>query len=314
MSEMNSEPSDVNQSPVDQYAQAWVEHLKSRNRMLTISMAILGLVVVGLAAGMVSNYLDKTALTRQLDGSIAQVSLLDGRLNAEIARSQGLEKKLDEVSQTKEFLEQLKGDTASQLAISNEMIAAQSQKIALLESESQMLRAATEELEVSGISKDQRNVALNMQIAALKEDLSKRKTAYLALAKRNKETQEEMNRLSGLVGNKEAEIAKLASGESRHLATIKSLKRDIQKLELNLNAMQVRSQEADSRASAYQEINLEPAAPTVLKDPSGVNHRSLASQPIVGTPSKVTNQATQIELGTKAGEVPVVDPNKIQLD
>ena len=202
----------------------------------------------------------------------------------------------------------------SQLARSNETTAAQSQKIALLESETKILRAATEELEMSGSSKDQRNVALNMKISALEDDLSKRKAAYSALAKRHKETQEEMNRLSGLVSNKDAEIAKLRSGESRHLVTIKNLERDIQKLELNLNAMQVRNEEADSRASAFQEINPEPTELKVVKDPSSVNHRSLASQPILGTPSKPTSQTTQIEIGTKAGDVPVVDPNKIQLD
>ncbi len=305
---------DLKQTSVNQYAQEWVTHLKSHNRMLTVLSVVLMLVGIVLAGALIVGYFSQVKLEGELNQSKSHIVALDERLNSEIEHSKSVQAELEQVNQTKTFLEQLKGDTASQLAITNEMVDAQNQKIVMLETEKSMLRAAVQELEASAARKDQRNILLSNQLNSIKSELAQRKTAYQALAKRNKETQEEMNRLAGLVGDQQSEIENIESAYSKRLASIRTLEAKIRKLESERLAVEESKVQAADTSSAYQEITAPPSKRTQAQS---VNHHDVASQPIVGTPDKPSSVTTPLSKSVsqpKTSGAPIVDPNQIQVD
>ena len=273
-------------------AHEWIEHLKKKGKTRLIFIVCLLLVLVAAAAVIVSMEFDKRALNAQLLDSASRINGLELSLEAKVVEIDELNQVLSKSEQSREFLEQVKGDTASQLNVAEQIIQTQKEKIALLEGEIERSSelAMSLESQLGGVQKGLASEKASLQ--KLNTELSKRSSAYKALVKRQGDMRDEMDRLADALDQSTVE----KSSAQKQLSTVKS---ELKQARNRLLALNKELAEVNSKLAAKDVPVVELPAEVVKTD-----HRSLAIQPILSQPSKDESPKSDPN---------VVDPNALMI-
>jgi len=273
-------------------AHEWIEHLKKKGKTRLIFIVCLLLVLVAAAAVIVSMEFDKRAINAQLLDSASRINGLEVSLEAKVVEIDELNQAFSKSEQSREFLEQVKGDTASQLNVAEQIIQTQKEKIALVEGEIERSSelAMSLESQLGGVQK-----GLASEKASLKKlntELSKRSSAYKALVKRQGDMRDEMDRLADALDQSTAE----KSSAQKQLNTVKS---ELKQARNRLLALNKELAEVNSKLAAKDVPVIDLPVEVVKTD-----HRSLAIQPILSQPAKDESPESDPN---------VVDPNALMI-
>lgn len=273
-------------------AHEWIEHLKKKGKARLIFIVCLLLVLVATAAVIVSMEFDKRALNAQFLDSTSRINGLELSLEAKVVEIDELNQVLSKSEQSREFLEQVKGDTASQLNVAEQIIQTQKEKIALLEGEIERGSelAMSLESQLGGVQKGLASEKASLQ--KLNTELSKRSSAYKALVKRQGDMRDEIDRLADALDQSTVE----KSSAQKQLSTVKS---ELKQARNRLLALNKELAEVNSKLAAKDVPVVELPAAVVKTD-----HRSLAIQPILSQPSKDESPKS---------DPSVVDPNALMI-
>lgn len=274
-------------------AHEWIEHLKKKAKARLVLLVCMFVVLVAAIALVVSMESEKRALTVQLLESAERIDDLELSLTGKRDEIAELNQVLSKSEQSREFLEQVKGDTASQLNVAEQIIQTQKEKIALLEGELERSSALALSLESQLDGAQQGLASEKASLKKLNTELSKRSSAYKALVKRQEDMRDEMDRLADALDQSTAE----KSSAQKQLLTVKSELKQARNrlLALNKELAEVNSLLAAAKAAPVSE----PATEELKTD-----HRSLAIQPILSQPS-ATEQPKE--------DANIVDPNALMI-
>ena len=269
------------------YAQEWISFLRRRNLVLTIAWPVLLtlFIVAGFAA--IYFYQSMQAVQLNLDLLSEQQQALESDKTALKARVDKLSKEnedlLGEVSALKSAREALsvqQGDSESKLNITSQMLENLEQQLAIFKNENAELLSQLNlarqslneieskyQLELSTLAKKNTST-----LSELNKQLSSRKTAYQALANRQQEMRDEMDRYSNMVAAKDKELAKLKDEKSALNTQLKETKKNLQIRQAEFNALQKNYNDLDTKLKA-------------LVSPIGSGKTSAASGKNAQTPS-----------------------------
>lgn len=276
----------MNDMASEAVAEQWFTYLKKQSQARLMIAAVLFIALLSSVGFGLKFYMDNQTLNSELIQKISQIDGLKTNLSDKSAQLVEVTKDLVESEKKRGFLEQIKGDTASQLGVAEQIIDMQKQKIILLESEYQNSINVTAELESQLQSVEGQAQQLAQDLDASRNELGQRSSAYKALVKRQKDTRLEVDRLA-----KELEMAQSSREISRKALAqskiqVSKLKKDLTSVKAELAQIK-----ADNIAEEEQVVEVESKAE---------EHLSLAVQPIVAQP----------KIGS-AGDI--VDPNALMI-
>lgn len=278
----------------DELAREWVQHLKQKTRIMSVTLAVLGAVAVLLLVTVVvfsSKNADFKVVLSEKGAQIDKLQVQNHEAKQEI---QALQEQLAAVEKTKDVLEELKGDTATQLELAKKIIETQKEKIALMEGDYQGLDSQLKGV-TSNLKKVSDALAGSKQTNQnLTKEVSERKLAYTALVNRQKDTMAEVQRISNAL-----EVAKKKNQDLEVMLNVKD--EAISNLKTKLNQTVVQLNELEKGAST-----LVTSTSTESSKVKANEVHSLAIQPIVAQP------VTQPE--TTSSEDKVIDPAVIVID
>lgn len=206
------------------YAQEWITFLKRRNLVLGIIWPILLILVISLSLAAFYFYqLDQTSklnLAIETDKNLSLVATVE-QLNLEklelTSSNTDLSTELESLKSAREELSVLNNDSNSKLNITSQMVDNLNQLVSELKNEREDLSVKLEDsLETITQLQNQHQAFIKLSnkektdsVTELNKQIDSRKSAYQALANRQQEMREEMDRLSNLANTKEKQIEKL---------------------------------------------------------------------------------------------------------
>ncbi|TNC80035.1 MAG: hypothetical protein C9356_15960 [Oleiphilus sp.] len=184
-------------------ARQWIDYLKRRNTTLNILVMTFLVAALLLGASSTLLYLNvlevekATILARSNADQLSQkLNTLSSRYESLQETTRQLEQDLKDKNARLNELQSFKGETDSQLNLTARLVDALKQKVASLEKENSLLEEALIESETKlkgTLAESQGN---RQMLQEQKNMLTSRKSAYDALVKRHRETEEEMRRLA----------------------------------------------------------------------------------------------------------------------
>jgi chromosome segregation ATPase len=192
---------------------------------------------------------EKQQLTEQDNTSLRdQLVQLEGK-NTEL---------MSELNSAREALSAQQDDSVSKLTITSQMLENMEQQLVILKSEKAELqdqlnlaKQALTELESQKQTETSKlTSAHNNKLSELNKELDSRKAAYQALANRQQEMRDEMDRLSNLVANNEKELVRLRNDKSALNTQLTSAKKALQLREAEFNSLQNNYQDLDAKLKA----------------------------------------------------------------
>lgn len=184
-------------------ARQWIDYLKRRNTTLNILVMTFLVAALLLGASSTLLYLNvlevekATILARSNADQLSQkLNTLSSRYESLQVTKRQLEQDLKDKNARLNELQNFKGETDSQLNLTTRLVDALKQKVASLEKENSLLEEALIESETKlkgTLAESQGN---RQMLQEQKNMLTSRKSAYDALVKRHRETEEEMRRLA----------------------------------------------------------------------------------------------------------------------
>ena len=259
------QPTGKSQHNLD-YAQEWISFLKRRNLILSIIWPILLAFVIFLSVFVVYFYqLDQTtklSLASEIENNHA-LEEAKQTLQAEIAAlttaNSELNSELESLVNAREELSVLNNDSTSRLNITSQMVDNLNQLVSELKTEREDLTAKLEDslIAIAQLQKQHQQTIKQITkeksetVDELNKQLESRKTAYQALANRQQEMREEMDRLRGITNTKDKQIENLKGDQqklesvvndknaeiNRHKQTITNLEKKYTELENKLNVL-----------------------------------------------------------------------------
>jgi chromosome segregation ATPase len=217
------QPSDNSQLNLG-YAQEWITFLKRRNLILTIIWPIF--LVLSILASLTAFYFFQLEQTTQLNLSIEtekNLSLKESqqKLFSEVdtlkSSNEALNTELDALKNAREELSVLNTNSASKLNITSQMIDNLNQLVSELKNEREDLitqlnnsQASIELLKIQHQELiDQAHKEKITTVTELNKQIDSRKSAYQALANRQQEMREEIERLNNSNNSKDKQIQNL---------------------------------------------------------------------------------------------------------
>lgn len=247
------------------YAQEWIAFLRRRNTLLSIVWPIL--LVLAISTGFAAIYFFQSSQTLQ-----TQLENLSDKHQSLASDKNGLQTELEQLTEkniqltaeidvlrtTQEKLSVQQDDSVSKLNITSQMLENLEQQVAIFKAEnaelSDQLNLAKEALATMEDSYKEEILKLNSQKTATLNDLNKqlesRKIAYQALANRQQEMRDEMDRMSNLVASKEKELTKLQNDKKALLADLNEKQKLLQMKEADFAALQKNYNELDNKLKA----------------------------------------------------------------
>ena len=210
-------------------ANQWIDYLKRKNTQLTflwVFFLLLGILTSGLAAWSFWQKQESKESLLISQASLADIKAANALLtqDKEALSLQLIESKnaLTEANNLVASLQNSHGETGSQLDLTTRIVAALKQKIESLESDNTLLEEAlvASEAKAKETSRTQQKVQQTVQ--ELRDSIKARKSAYEALAKRQLETQEEMQRLATALNESKEREANLDQRNARLSKELKS--------------------------------------------------------------------------------------------
>lgn len=277
-------------------AHQWIDYLKRKNATLTMVWVVLLIVALATSAAAAFFFLKglerKEALQIEQKNSsqlMQNISSLETKIEKQVAQSKILMTSLEEAQAELGSLKNYQGEADSQINLSNRLVSVQKQKIASLEKEISLLEEALVASETNS-KKLQDNAGKHKQrLSALEQMHTSRKTAYDALAKRQVETQEEMQRLAG-------ELNKAQEREASLDARNASLSKELKDIKAKLTLAEKGQLEAQNRLKALTSPIVPSRVPKAIKkaEPKKPEPRVSSSTPIK-TPqtSEVTPESSE---------------------
>ncbi|KZZ40708.1 hypothetical protein A3758_08295 [Oleiphilus sp. HI0118] len=294
MTDKEVEPS-VSVENSEALANEWVAHLKKQSKF---RLAMLGVASIGFAvsAGVLTNTtLEKNALELELSAKSALIAELESDVSLKSNSIAELNDQLTSAQKRTRFLEQVKGDTASQLGIAEQIIDTQKQKIALIKEEFSSSSQLVSELEMRLAESQKKARTLQSTLNGKVKELGQRSAAYNAIVKRQKDTRAEVDRLA--VALEEAESARTAA--TQRLASVKG-----QLSNSNNELGRLRKEITALNQELLVQRQKEAKPEQVSQD-----QRNLAIQPIIGQAS--VDNSGSVVLKSNPG---VVDPNALMIE
>jgi DNA repair exonuclease SbcCD ATPase subunit/nitrate reductase NapE component len=247
------------------YAQEWIAFLRKRNLLLSVIWPILLVLFIGAgftsiyyfqstqAAGLNNQMLDEKIQLLQND----KVSLTQQLDNLQEKHSQ-LMTELDNLKSVRAALAEQQDDSVSQLQITTQMLENMKQQLVLLKNENTELtdqlglaKAALSEMDANYQAELAKATTLkSSQLSELNKQLESRKTAYQALANRQQEMRDEMDRLSALNTTKDKTIAALNTEKSNLAKQLRQAQQTLKSREAEFQALQSGYNELDSKLKA----------------------------------------------------------------
>lgn len=277
-----------------QLAAEWLAQLKKQGRKHSwISAGLFAGILV--SGGLLyKSHIENQALSFAVAEQTQQVEGLKESLSDSASKVGSLNKALAKSEKTRRFLEQIKGDTASQLNIAEQIIDTQTEKITLLEGEFSKSISTLSAIEGQLKRAQQRSAALDQSLSKSEKELKQRSNAYKAVVERQKDTRAEVDRLA-----KELELEIGAKNAARH--ALDSSKKDLMRANRDLNTLN------GELAKLRAEVLASPTGDQSTNGRISQDHHALAIQPIVGQANKEPKVKV---LPTKPG---VVDPNALMI-
>ena len=223
------QPSENGQLNQD-YAQEWIAYLKRRNFVLTIIWPAL--LVLAICASLTAFYYFQQEQSSKLNlmietdkNHLLEVTKqnLMSELDALKSSNNAINKELESLKSAREELSVLNNNSTSKLNITSQMVDNLNQLVSELKNEKNDLTAQLEDsLEAINQLKKQHqqyvakaNKEQLTSVAELNKQIDSRKFAYQALANRQQEMRDDMDRLNNLNTSKDKQIEQLKK-ESQH--------------------------------------------------------------------------------------------------
>tara|TARA_R110001592_G_scaffold354185_1_gene653666 strand:+ start:11853 stop:12830 length:978 start_codon:yes stop_codon:yes gene_type:complete len=258
------QPSENNQLNLD-YAQEWLTYLKRRNAVLTIVWPVLLMFLI--LASLVAFYYYQLEQTSKLSLSIEieksqsleEVQLtLQSEITSLTTTNTELKTELEGLINSREELSVLNNDSTSKLNITSQMVDNLNQLVIELKNEREDLSTKLEDsLETIAQLQNQheqmikqKNKETTDSIAGLNKQIDSRKTAYQALANRQEEMRDEMNRLNDLVISKEKIIDKLKKDNQNIETRLTNKNSEIETYKNKLMSVQKNYSELETKLNA----------------------------------------------------------------
>jgi len=288
-----SKETHFNEDQNAQLAAEWLTQLQKQGRVrLWISAGLFAGLLVSSGA-LYTTHMKAETQSLTLTEQSHQIEGLKQSVSDSAARVARLTSELKKSEKTRTFLEQIKGDTASQLNVAEQIIDTQKQKISLLEVQfsDSINTVAALERQLKGVQ--QQSAKLTQELAKSNKELSQRSIAYQALVERQSDTRAEVDRLA-----KALEIEVGAKDAARH--ALVSSKKELSKANRELNIL-------NGELAKLRSEHLASSSDKAGKKNAAQDHHALAIQPIVGQVSKEPQVKV---LQSKPG---VVDPNSLMI-
>ena len=135
-------------------------------------------------------------------------------------------------------LQNSSGETGSQLDLTTRLVAALKQKVTSLESENSLLENALNDSEVKSAKAISENQKYKKTAKEQRQSLSARKSAYDALAKRQVETQEEMQRLATELNEAKERESNLDQRNARLSKELKDSNAELRKVDAEKSVLE----------------------------------------------------------------------------
>ena len=205
----------------DLYAEQWIAFLRKRNTILNIVWPILLTLLA--ASGLSAVYFYQLHLVSQQELKNVQTELvyskseyayLQADFNAMKDFNDKLSAELESLKNDKANLSEQQSDSVSQLDLTSKMVTALTAQVGVLNDEKKTMTEAIQEAKALLIQQKRVNTEnltknshhIKQVTAKLNKQLSNRKVAYQALAKRQHEMQLEMDRLVSVISKQKSEI------------------------------------------------------------------------------------------------------------
>ena len=296
-------------------ANQWIDYLKRKNLQLTflwVFFLLLALTTSGLAAwsfwtkqqGLESLLLAESALA-ELE---ARNASMDEEAQVMSARLAELDTALQAAERTVASLQNSNGETGSQLDLTTRLVSALKQKIVSVESENSLLEEAliVSESKVNEALEGSRNYKKTTQ--EQRQSIAARKSAYDALAKRQIETQEEMQRLATELNEAKEREANLDQRNARLSKELKSSNAELRKVDAEKVSLEAKLK---TLTMPIQTAGPSVSAPAIVRKPkvSELSQGATTSSAIVPA-SKVSKE----EIGKKKEKKITVNPAPLDFD
>ena len=265
------------------YANEWLNGLKRKAKVRLVLLVVLSLAALALGTGLGLTHQEQQRLTLETQNKSETITRLETQVSEQEGNNKQLSKQVAELKQAKHFLEQVKGDTASQLNIAQKIIETQKDKIDLIEGEYSTSTALVATLEGKLSAKDAKLHETRAELKKSKSAFTKRSNAYSALVKRHKETKEEVSRLVEVLEGKDQTLSALNAKVHSLEAQARELNQMLASAKGQLAQAHLASAEQNEAPSTDSDSSSTPASAEAEEEQSDsvmVQH-SLAFQPIV---------------------------------
>jgi len=226
-------------------ANQWIDYLKRKNSQLTFLWVFFLLLAVSASVFGAWSYWQKIDVLEAL--TVAESALID--LDAQKASMEQDRDTLSmQLSETEAALRASKeahvalqnssGETGSQLDLTTRLVAALKQKVTSLESENSLLENALNDSEVKSAKAISENQKYKKTAKEQRQSLSARKSAYDALAKRQVETQEEMQRLATELNEAKERESNLDQRNARLSKELKDSNAELRKVDAEKSVLE----------------------------------------------------------------------------
>ena len=310
--------SDTNQSNLD-YAQEWIRFLRRRNFVLNIIWPSL-LVATIRTAGMAVYFYQmsqSSQLTLELESNektelLEQNTQLESNLSELTLKKNELEAELAALISAREELSAKNDNSASKLTITSQMVDNLNQVVSELKNERESLVAQINEQQslISELQEEHQTTLAKTQqekldsLSALSKELNQRKSAYQALANRQQEMREEIDRLSNLTTTKDKQLEKLNQEKNNLASRLKDKTNDISRYQSQIDTLQKSYADLEVKLNALvSPINSSQAKPktpqqnTLAKPNKGITGFEEIKKPVKKEPD-VNESGGELDFNT----------------
>jgi septal ring factor EnvC (AmiA/AmiB activator) len=245
----------------EEYAQQWISFLRKRNTILNIVWPLL--LVFSIAGLLVSFYfyqlstsfdLERQLTESKLSENETELGLLTSSFNVLQEKNDTLQSKLQSLVNDKEQLSDEKNDTDSQISVHTQMNDALKSQVEIMRSEKIAMKESIDEAKVLLLQQQEDSSQLSLvnegllkENELLNEQVESRKYAYLALAKRQKEFQSEIDRLDQALLKKESAEASLRKQKSNLDGLLNDARKNSQTLKAKYQSRETKYGELEEK-------------------------------------------------------------------
>tara|TARA_R110001592_G_scaffold323435_1_gene602681 strand:+ start:23284 stop:24240 length:957 start_codon:yes stop_codon:yes gene_type:complete len=280
--------SDNSQLNLD-YAQEWISDLKRRNLLLTIVWPTL--LVLSILAALFAFYfyqLEQTstlglAIETEKNHSLDEKNQsLQSEISALTSTNSKLETELADLINAREKLSVLNDDSTSKLNITSQMVDNLNQLVAELKNEREDLSGKLEDsLETIAQLRNQHEQFIKQAtkdktdaVAQLNQQIKSRTTAYQALANRQQEMRDEMDKLNDLANSKDKQIEKLKKDNSSLSTQLTEKSKEIGSYKNRINVLENSYSELESKLNAIVSPIVSPIGTANIGTTNPIKHNT----------------------------------------